>query len=710
MKTRYILIFLILIGVFACQRELKKPSWDIGVTMPLMNASLNIDEIIPDSLTSDSPDSLISLVWENDIYRFSLDSFISMPDTSYKYAAYLDSIELGTMNIEQAVTLGEIIQEAGLAAFIPDGSPAAIPNMNGLSYDDIVIDASQYFQTMTLNKGFIDIRIENTLPIDITDLIFQMKNSDGGDEILLDTFTIIPSGGVETRTVSLAGKTVKGALVGNILNMDSPGSNGNSVLINYSDAITTKIKVYDLEPYSATAIFPKQNLIDRGDKIYFELEEIALNEIVIREGNLSIDAYNTVEDPVYFTYELPGLTNQVGDTFRVSGTIDAAANGEASVLHIVHEVQGYTLDLRGAGPIERLYGMDLNANNKIDDDTINTIFVKALAGIDSTGHLISLSLEDSFIFHSALTDLVPEYANGFLGRDTFSSAGADTIDIFTDLLDGDISLENALITLEVSNQIGIEAGLFIDKLTASSSANNDSVSLEIVGIDHPFIFPAPTDPLSLDIPVDPVVKRYTLNNTNSNANQLIELLPDRIAHDISFFINPNMDVPAIGEGKDFIYYNSEMTAKLDLEIPLSIIASGLALSDTFELSVEEESIENISNGNLYLHVTNWFPLTANIELFLLSESGDDISELSIESGIEAAVFNPILQTVTEPKTSVLTIPVSNAQLNDLVIAKKVLAKIYFASATATDYVKIYDWYTMDLVLSADVNYRVDLED
>ncbi len=708
-RKYFLLIIFILIGIFSCRKEFKKPSWDISLSLPIFNASLTIGEIIPDSLTSNNGDSLISLVWENEIYRFSLDSFLSMPDTSYRYAAYLDSIELGTINIQQDVTLGEIIEAAGLTPFIPNGSQVELPAMNNLTYEDIIIDANEYFQTMTLSEGYIDINIENNLPIDITNLVFQMINSEGGDELILDTFDIIASGTTETKTVSLAGKTVKGSLIGNILNMDSPGSLGNIVTINYADAIINKIKVYDLVPYSATAIFPKQNLLDKGDKIYFELNEVALNEIIIREGILSIDAYNTVEDPVYFTYSLPGLISNQGDTFRVSGTIDAAINGQASVLHLVHQIEGYELDLRGAGPIERLYNMDLNGNGAIDEDTINTIFVKALAGIDSTGNLISLSLEDSFIFHSALTDLIPEYGNGFLGRDTFASSGTDTITIFRDLLDGDISLEDALITLEVSNQIGINAGLFIDDLSADNTVSNESESLETTGIENPFLFTKPVDPLSLSTPVDPVVKRYTLDNTNSNANNLISILPDIISHDIAFYINPNMEPPAIGTGTDFIYYDSEMRAKLDLEIPLSLIAQNLVLSDTFDILVDETSIEKIDNGTLYLHVVNYFPLSAKIDLFLLDDNGQAISQLEVTPIVGAATYSQILQTVLKPEVSRLAIPMPEEQLNNLILARFIKAKIHFNSVPINEYIKIYSSYSMNMVLSADVDYHIDLD-
>ena len=215
--------------------------------------------------------------------------------------------------------------------------------------------------------------------------------------------------------------------------------------------------------------------------------------------------------------------------------------------------------------------------------------------------------------------------------------------------------------------------------------------------------------MSLDIPVDPVIEHYTLNNTNSNANHLIEILPDRISHNISFFINPNMDIPPTGLGNDFIYYNSEMKAKLDIEIPLSLIASDLVLSDTFDVSINESQLENINNGKLYLYVINHFPLAANIEFYLLTSSGKRIGELNVASVVKAAIYNPATQIVETPSLSKLIIPVTEADLEDLVWTRMILAKIRFDSRPKDHYVRIYNTYSMQMTLSADVDYHIEIE-
>ncbi len=709
MKISYLkqisLILLTILIFTSCFKEVKKPNWNVDLTAPLLNASLSIDNILSDSLISVGDDSLVSFVYEDEIFRFNLDSFISMPDTSYRYAAYLDSIQLGTMTIVESVTLGDIITNAGLGLFITDGSSYTIPPLTGLSSDDIIIDASEYFQTMTLTEGLLDITIENQLPIDITNLIFQMVNSDGGEVIVLDTFLIIESGSSETKTVSLGGKTIKGNLIGQILNMDSPGSNGD-VLINYADALITSIKVYDLVPYQATAIFPTQNLLDKGDKIYFEINDIQLYEMDAREGILSIDAYNTIEDPVHFTYTLPGLTID-GDTFSVSGIIDAASNGQASVLHMVHDVSGYHLDLRGAGPTERLYNQDLNNNGVIDEDTVNTVFVLALAGIDSTGHLISLSLQDSFIFESSLTELVPEYGKGFLGKDTFPGSGNTRPGLFDKLNDANISLEDARLSLKVSNQIGLEAALYIDEITATNTHTLQSKTLQITGIDNPFSFAKPDDPFSIDVDVDPVIKTITLDNSNSNAKELIEILPDVISHSIEFYLNPDNDYPPFCTGTDFIYYNSDMTANLNIEIPLSISASNIVLSDTIPIDITQESFENINSGSLFLVVDNGFPLTAKLSIYLLDGLNIEIDELEVQSYVSAANYDTESNKVISSEISRLEIKLNQSNIDNLINAENIRVIVSFNTSPQNQYVRIYSSYTLDLFLTADVNYHIN---
>ena len=705
-KIKFIILAILVIIAGSCIKEFERPQWDVDLKAPLFHGSLDINNLIADSISGNDENGLINLVYENEIFKFGLDSFLSMPDTGSYYAAYLDSIKIAPVTVVEQYTLGEIIADAGLTIFIPDGSVITIPPLAGLASNDLPIDVSDVFQTMTLAHGFLDIVIQNNLPIDISNMIFQLSNTNSGTIVLLDTFAYIPSGASFTETVSLEGNTVEGNLTANILNMDSPGSAGD-VTINYADAIVSTFHVYELQPSEATAIFPTQNIINSGDKIYFDLGEVELTEMIAKEGYLTLTAINTLPQEVHFTYQMPGLTMN-NDTFKVSGSIAAAVDGNTTFVQTVHSMAGYHLDLRGAGPIETLHNEDMNANGIIDNDTINTIFVLSLVSIDSTGNLLSLSLQDSFIFESALTGLVPEYGQGYLGRDTFPASGYIDLDMFKDFTPGSIELEDVKLSLNVSNQLGVEAGFKLVNITAVNNETGNSETLVITGIENPFFFSMPSDPLSLNTPVDPVLVSYNLNNSNSNASDLINVFPDRFNYSVELYLNPGNPPPFPVPGNDFIYNNSELNASVNIEVPLSLKASDLILTDTLDFNVADETVNKINSGKIFLEVGNMFPLSAEIELSLY----DSITGIS---HILAIPSNTVLPGVVEmesgkvisPVISNLFVELTADECDMLSETTGLIARIRLNSPQGNEFVKIYSTYTFDIVLSADVNYHLN---
>ena len=705
-NNRFLILLLIAVVFFSCRRNVEIPEWEVGLAVPLVHSSIKLDNIIPDSVLSQDADSLISLVYQKDLYSLNLDSFLQMPDTNYAYSAYLDSIKLGVMNIDQAVTLGQILIESGLSIFIPDGSTQIIPSLGGIVSEGNEIDASEYFLTMDLSEGNLDITIENQLPVDITNLVFQLLNSTDNSELLRDTFDLIPVGTMQSKTIDLAGKRVDGLLLANILNLDSPGSNGQSILIDYDDALIARFKVYNLKPYAATAIFPEQDLINKGDRIYFKLDEIALDQVLIRSGLLKIQAFNTIEDPVHFQYKLPGLTTG-SDTFSVTGTIEAASNGQASVLDQEFDISGYNLNLQGAGFIERLYQQDLNNNGLIDDDTVNTVFVLARAGIDSTGHLLSLSLQDSFIFKSSLTDLIPDFGSGFLGRDTFQVQGESSMDFLSQLQNADVDLEDTRVNIEISNGIGVDGAIRIHDISTSNSQSGAVAQLETAGIPGQLLISPAIDPGDPTVLPGFVDQYIYLDESNSNTSELLEIFPDKIIYDFDVLIHPINEVPPMGEGNDFIYYDAGLNTSLNVEIPLSLIAGNLNLSDTVDWSIDPDVFEDVEDGHLYFIFKNKFPLQAKISLELLSVGSQVLSTPNlIPDLVEAASLNPANGLSLGAKQSVLELVLDEQLIDDLIAAKQLCVKATFDSGVSTEFVRIYSFYTLDFSVSARFNYTI----
>ena len=84
MKYRPILLIacVILISTLGCRKTLEKPYWDVDVVAPVVTASMTINDLVPDSLLSVNPDSSLTLVFDNSVYRFSVADLVDIPDTS----------------------------------------------------------------------------------------------------------------------------------------------------------------------------------------------------------------------------------------------------------------------------------------------------------------------------------------------------------------------------------------------------------------------------------------------------------------------------------------------------------------------------------------------------------------------------------------------------------------------------------------------------
>ena len=715
MKFRYFLLLLAVVLTFSCRKEMEDPNWDVDILAPILKSSLNIDDLLNDTLTNVNPDSSVSLVYQYLLYGFNLDTMFTLPDTTGEYSAKLESISLYEIEVEERISLGDIalydIENGdgtlGNAIIVAHnlGWPIAIDPFSLTDPMEVPLDANEYFETMTLIEGWMDIEIENGLPVDITNLTFELRNESDPDPFASVTFPVIPSGETVIDSIDLAGEIIEGSLIGKIVSIESPGSGGTPVPIDTSDALIATITVRDLLPYSATAVFPAQNLIDRGETTPFDLNTVELTEMIIKQGYIHLTAFNTLEDSLHFTYSVPTATyNNI--PYEFTGTIPPAVGGEASYIDQTENLAGYLFNLRGIGPVEQIYG-DLNGNDNIDDDTVNTFYQTLVARIDSTGELISLSLDDSVYIHIDFADIVPEYAVGWLGKDTLPYASEIESDVFDRIAGGEIDLEDVRLSMTVTNEIGAQAGAQINELMSINTSSGNQYTLDVSNLDQPFTVDKPNDPHSIDIPVEAVVNSLEINESNSNTSELIENLPDRFIYDIDLITNPVASYPGLALGTDFIYYGDEMSADLNIELPLSLISNSLSLVDTTDFNLAGETIEDINNGNLILYVENSFPLKVKIQLYMLDENLDVFDSLMYgQQIIQAGAVNTTTGIVTSPELTKITIPVSGAKLDALANTQKIKIIAMFDTSPASQFVKIYSYYYINFKIIGDFNYHI----
>lgn len=692
-KHLFILTAILALAVSSCKRDIENTSWDVAVVVPLMKSSLTIGNILPDSLLETNSDSSLSLVYTSTFYKANVDSLFQYPDTEMVYVAKLDSLVLGNQSFDTTLTIVDIATMADptLGALLPflNGTYYIIPPIDTISSGPIPIDASQYFETMTLISGYIDVIINNDLPIDVTDVVFALRNATDNTIIVNDSFDIIYAHTSDTITVDLAGKTIDGDLIAELVKLSSPGSNGLPVLIDTSDAVSILILMRDLKPSSATAIFPTQTIINQVD--YLDMKDISqqLTYIKVKSGTILIAAVNTLQEPLNFTYKISSATLN-GDTFIVNSVVPAAPIGGSSSFLEEYDFAGYELDLTIGATM----------------DTVNTLKQEITGSIDSSGKVVTITLQDSFYVHCGLLDIIPEYAYGYMGGDTLNfGPSITTTDIFKGVVGGTLDFEDVNLSLVVNNGIGANASVTFNELTSINSQTINSVTLQGAAVAQPFIINQATDN-----PLTPTISELVLNNatTNGTASQFIENMPDQIGYSIQLIMNPGETPPVLpATGNDFIYYDSGLETSMRLEIPLSLIANDLTLVDTLDFDLQQSNQSNrIKDGTLNLIVENGFPFEAEIQLYMLNEDMQTIDSLFSLTTVSAATLGSDL-IVSGTKKSKLLIPVSQGKVNTLYNTKYMLIRVAFSTASSTQHVKIYNDYSFDVQLVGDFNYTFE---
>ena len=76
------LIIVIAIFTISCLKREAPLTWETDWTVPIAHGSLDLGDLLPDSLLVSNPDSTLQLVFEHDIYTLDLEELVAIPDTS----------------------------------------------------------------------------------------------------------------------------------------------------------------------------------------------------------------------------------------------------------------------------------------------------------------------------------------------------------------------------------------------------------------------------------------------------------------------------------------------------------------------------------------------------------------------------------------------------------------------------------------------------
>ncbi len=670
------LLIVTILMFFSCKHELENPNWDVDLIVPVATSEISIENLFNDSNISIVNDNvgLINLIYKNDLVNINLDTLVNLKIRTNEESTTLDSVSFKDVTISDSITIGSVINDVPFGPILfPNGSNTSIPSIPSIAQNDTtLIDASEYFETMTLYRGTLIVSLYNGFPTSISNINISLFNSVSQNLIANFNFPIINSGSTAVDSSDISGLTLDENMIGIIHNMDVESSVG-SVNIDYQDAIVTSITLSDIGITEATAYFPEQEINQTFEEYSFDLNGVELNEVKIKEGIVTINALSTLPDTGRIIYNIPSLKKN-GVSFTSINIIPPSINGEMTT--ITHNFDGYVLDMTGK-------------DYRIGGDTINTIYTEFIAFIDSTGDLVTINQNDSFYTFIDF-NLKPEYAKGHLGQDTISYGPEDiTISQFNQIHSGSLNMKEVLMTIKINNFIGANADLVFNQLSASNNevtviAGVDQYGENIIGKNYQINSATETGSIPQ---VNPSLTEIMLD-----AKDILEIFPNKITSGADFILNPNGN-----ELPGFLYPDYTMNASISAEIPLSFISNNLTLIDT--------AIVNFNTGSrdiekLYINIENGFPLEGNISIILIDEFENIIDTIFKDVSISSAELDNQLIVNSSVNT------VLESDFNNLLDVKKVAIHVDFSTANLEEYIDIYSSYLINLSFSMKLKQTI----
>ncbi len=416
---------------------------------------------------------------------------------------------------------------------------------------------------------------------------------------------------------------------------------------------------------------------------------ILLKKATIKSGFLKIELKNSIRQPAQFIISIPSAKYN-GVAFADSIIVPGKTPADTGRITKFINLSNYDLTLTGSPPI---------GSNTLIQSVFYRISPTA-APTDTIYYGEGVSATTSFI------DIVPQYAEGYFGNSTLT-VGPDTalFNTFNSISSGTLDIQNASFNLKLINGFGVDLRAIMSNVNSISTPNSSNVSLNANSvINNPININRSIKTFIPSNPVTSSIKNVPLNQNNSNITSFIGNLPNQLSYALNAQVNP---LGNISGSTDFAYYGTSLKAILSGEIPLNAAVNNITFKDTVDINFGDLSYtENVNYGYLNLIAKNGYPLSMNVQAYLLDANNVLIDSLFLTPNTIDAGYTDANNIVISPKTSTLKAPVNQDKIAKLKSARKVYFIARFNTPNAPTPAQFYNTYTLDLNLTADFNYTI----
>jgi hypothetical protein len=354
--------FLVLLFLISSCKKPDEVKWNTQMKAPLAKVSFGINDLLVDSGLVVHSDQSVSLNYKKEIYKINpLDSLFDITVDAFVKTITIEELQLSDLSINENYTLEQVIDDAGLSGIVSNGASihsSLLNGLTGISRTPIAIDITEYFEKAVLSKGFLDLVIDNQLPLDITNMDFSIINESDGLIVFTKNIDFIASATTYEDlnydlATALAGNEIEGSINVVITNVEFTVPSGdNFVTIDYTDFLSFGIALHGLKVESATAIFPSQVVTDQTEEILIvTTDNVELKSAIMQSGQVHVNVKSTIPTELFLHYEIPSATLN-GKIYSFDKSIPAATGGNTVNVSDNFPMKDYLFDFTGLSGTE----------------------------------------------------------------------------------------------------------------------------------------------------------------------------------------------------------------------------------------------------------------------------------------------------------------------------------------------------------------------
>ena len=334
MKRLFHILLLIISGLIgnSCRREIHTPEWDVDVLAPILSTNFTINDLLADSLLQVNPDQSITLASNTNFYGLTLDSLVSIPDT--------------TIPGGYGLPFGQLV-------IPPGGNIATLPSSTQYSLNGIQLSKT------IIRSGFMNVQIKSKIA-GKTKITYTIPCATLNSVPFQATVYMPPRINVNTPSVVNASYDLSGYVIdmrGQSLNsyntiytsmiLDVDPAAPSSVTINAGDSMIINNSFVDIVPQYAKGYFGQGNYVAADTSAFSMFNHIIGGTLLLDSVNIKLKIENTVgADAKLKINSLTSINSRTGGSVPLahpiigaSVNINRAIDFNGNVLSSLYSVQ-----------------------------------------------------------------------------------------------------------------------------------------------------------------------------------------------------------------------------------------------------------------------------------------------------------------------------------------------------------------------------------